>query len=239
MPGRRIPAEAARSRPWARCHRRARALLEQACARAAHEPPRRPDGSQQSRAAAAKASAPQTSCVPARGLAPVRRQSSAGECARAATGERRDAHRPADLVGGDAHGVHVIELQGNAPKCLHGIGVHERTSGMRHAGDLVNGLDDARLVVGAHERHERGFAVHELLRPLGVDHARRGWAAQAHLEAPARRHGATSSTESCSMAESTTLVRLRSRSRMPSARPRSARLLDSVPPEVKTTSCGR
>jgi hypothetical protein len=49
----------------------------------------------------------------------------------------------------------------------------------------------------------------------------------------------TSSSESCSIAETTTLVRDLSRERMPSARPWRARLLLSVPDEVKTTSDGR
>ena len=53
-----------------------------------------------------------------------------------------------------------------------------------------------------------------------------------------RSAGTTSSSLSCSMADTMTLVLLRSRSRAPSAMPYSARLLDSVPPEVNTTSPG-
>ena len=53
-----------------------------------------------------------------------------------------------------------------------------------------------------------------------------------------RRRGARSSIESCSIAESITLVAPDFRARTARARPSTLILLDSVPPDVKKSWCG-
>ena len=209
---------------------------------------RRRSGSapQAARAAAAKASAPRTSWVPARIAALLPAAERERPHRRAPADEQRaHSYGAAELVGGDA--------RRRRPR--RGRAERGRTPGPRRcgrarraawasAGELAPRAGTTPVSLFAAHDGDEGSSVPStsLLERLGAhDPVGAGARTSAHLE-PARHAGAGPPGRGPSRARSrrrTTRVRRRaSRARAPSASPRTARLFDSVPPEVKMTSEG-
>ena len=113
--------------------------------------------------------------------------------------------------------------------------------GLDHLGDRLQRAD---LVVGPHHR-DQGHAARVALdggpQRADVEAAARGRPAAARRSAPScsASQCSASSTAWCSTAEDRIRVRRGSASRRAQNSPLTARLSDSVPPEVKTTSPGR
>jgi hypothetical protein len=80
-------------------------------------------------------------------------------------------------VRGDREHVDVVgdHVDGNLAHSLHRVGVEEHAALMTESADFCNGLQDADLVVGRHDRDQDGFVVHcapqvvEVDQPVGFD----------------------------------------------------------------------
>ena len=74
-----------------------------------------------------------------------------------------DADRPADLMPGDGEGIdsEICNIKGHMQPTLDGVGVIDGPVGMSYIGKCSDGLDDAGLVVGEHDRHKRDIGSHE------------------------------------------------------------------------------
>lgn len=92
-----------------------------------------------------------------------------------------DALGPVELVARQAHQVSTerLEIQRHLAGCLHGVHMQPRARGADHRSGPRHILDDAGLVVGAHQRHQRDRAPLELPRegrpvdqPLPIDRHR-------------------------------------------------------------------
>ena len=146
--------------------------------------------------------------------------------------------RPVELVGGereqvDAHRSHV---HWNLPNGLHGVGMNERAMLVSDRGQLGHRLNRADLVVGVHNRNEGGLVRNDGAQSLGIDDARlvdgeQGRPPPAPRECLQRvEHGFVLDRAGNQM--------LRPVGSSASATPRIAKLSDSVPPLVYTTSEG-
>ena len=159
--------------------------------------------------------------------------------------ERADAVRATDLVPGDRHRVDPGsgEVERQLAECLDRVGVHRDAVGVRDLDDLGDRLHGADLVVGPHHRHQRdalgvgldGGAERvdvEPALPVDRDELDLGALGAEPVAAGRARRGARSG-----------VLRMRTRrgssARRAQNRPLIARLSDSVPPEVNTTSPGR
>lgn len=70
---------------------------------------------------------------------------------------------PADLMPGDGEGIdtEICNIKGHMQPTLDGVGVIDGPVGMSYIGKCSDGLDDAGLVVGEHDRHKRDIGSHE------------------------------------------------------------------------------
>ena len=68
-----------------------------------------------------------------------------------------DADRSADLMPGNGEGIdsEICNIKGHMQPTLDGVGVIDGPVGMSYIGKCSDGLDDAGLVVGEHDRQAR------------------------------------------------------------------------------------
>ncbi|GMA91898.1 hypothetical protein GCM10025869_24270 [Homoserinibacter gongjuensis] len=161
------------------------------------------------------------------------------------TGEHEgtDADRAADLVRRDRHGIrpHRVHVDRHLPERRDGVEVHGHAVAVRELDDLGHGLQRADLVVGPQGRHEGDL--------VGVDRERRRERIEADAALAvefdpidARVLVAAEPLDGVEgrvvLAEGAMIRGRRACALRAQNMPFTARLIDSVPPLVSTTSTG-
>ncbi len=154
------------------------------------------------------------------------------------TKSKTNPDRTVELVCTGRQGRHAegMEIDRNAANSLHGVGMNRDTACPCQGRQLADWLDRAGLVIGQHQGGKSRVVAKRLGQWRGVGEALggrpgRGLRRSPLLRAgpPARRlPGARSGCETTCPGDPSA-----------PARPKIARLLASVPPEVKITSVGR
>jgi hypothetical protein len=88
-----------------------------------------------------------------------------------ADGQRPDALGSVQLLSGERHQVRrqAVEVEGQLARGLAGIGVERDAGGAGDHGNLLDGLDDARLIVGVHDRDQPGVRPQLPAHVFGID----------------------------------------------------------------------
>ena len=149
--------------------------------------------------------------------------------------ERAHALGSVHLVGGKAHEVHgpVLDRDRDPAHGLDGVAVEDDAALAAERADLGDRLERAHLVVRRHERDEDGVGAERAATSSAATSPTRPTATRVTSKPSRSSERQGSRTAACSM---DVVTMCRPRPHGARAAPRTARLSDSVAPDVKTIS---
>ena len=127
-----------------------------------------------------------------------------------------------------------FQVDRNLADRLHRVGVEQRAGVMGHLGELRDREDRPGLVVGPHDRRDRGPRPERA--PIGFDIQAATRVDPDEMRLDPARDSARCSTRARIAGCSTLVVTISSRPSLAASADRMAALSDSVPPEVNTIS---